>query len=229
MTVNVENNTLEFDANWAEGSSNNKKSFIVSGSKGFRYEVSEGDWFDVTLTYNTFTVTVRENFNIGERNGYILLNNNMVHGNTSSEDTIDELEVDIHQNGMECTIDISENSVSFASNPTHEDGDKIIIKEDKTFTVTTTGGVKDFIIKEIREEYKKESIKTIVEDVEEREIRFHQTVEFDHGIKVEKISKTQLKITSYGCVFDPNDKRYIITLAHKNNREKITTITVTYS
>ena len=213
MTVNVENNTLEFDANWTEGSSNNKKSFIVSGSKGFRYEVSEGDWFDVTLTDNTFTVTVRENFNIGERNGYILLNNNMVHGNTSDEDTIDELEVDIHQNGMECTINISENSASFASNPTHEDGDKIIIKEDKTFTVTTTGGVKDFIIKEIREEYTNNT----------------KPVQFDHGIKVEKISKTQLKITSYGRVFDPNDKRYIITLAHKNNREIAKTITVTYS
>ena len=244
MTVNVENNTLEFDANWTEGSSNNKKSFTVSGSKGFRYEVSEGDWFDVTLTGNTFTVTVRENFNIGERNGYILINNNMVHGNIDDDDTIDELEVDIHQNGMVCTLTMNISKKEPSSISTEVKENKINIafslipstKETIKIGITTNGGIKDFIIKDIREEFVKESTETIEEQIGshviQRVVRFHKTVEFDHGIKTEKLDSKNLKITSYGCVFPKNDidnaKQYIITIAHKSNREITNEICVSY-
>lgn len=141
-TIAVDVNDLEFPANWVEGDTVNQQQFTVTidGKKyggGFRYEISENDWFDVVLTDNTFTVTVKENFNINYRNGYITIHHNCIQGDDGEE------VINITQRGIECSIDTSISSIIFQSLNTDAD-----IKE---IDVTVTGGNKKYFIKSFKE------------------------------------------------------------------------------
>lgn len=141
-TIAVDVNDIEFPANWEEGDTVNQQQFTVTidGKEyggGFRYEVSESDWFDVVLTDNTFTVTVKENFNINYRNGYVTVHHNSIQGDDGEE------VINITQKGIECSIHTSMPFITFQSLNTDAD-----IKE---IDVIVTGGNKKYFIKSFKE------------------------------------------------------------------------------
>lgn len=141
-TIAVDVNDLEFPANWEEGDTVNQQQFTVTidGKEyggGFRYEISENDWFDVVLTDNTFTVTVKQNFNINDRNGYIAIHHNCIQGDDGEE------VINITQRGVECSINTSISSIIFQPLNTNAD-----IRE---IDVTVTGGNKKYFIKSFKE------------------------------------------------------------------------------
>jgi hypothetical protein len=141
-TIAVDVNNLEFPANWEEGETVNQKEFTVTidgkpSGGGFRYDISENDWFDVILTDNTFTVTVKQNFNINDRNGYITIHHNCIQGDDG------EKIVYINQNGIECLVQTSISSIAFQSVNTATD-----VKE---IDVTVSGGNKKYFIKSFKE------------------------------------------------------------------------------
>ena len=141
-TIAVDVNNLEFPANWVEGDTVNQQEFTVtidgkSYGGGFRYDISENDWFDVVLTDNTFTVIVKENFNINYRNGYITVHHNCIQGDDG------EKVINITQNGVECTIQASMSLITFQSINTDVD-----IKE---IDINVTGGNEKYFIKSFKE------------------------------------------------------------------------------
>ena len=140
-SISIDGSLTEFPANWDEGATVNQQSFKVkidgkTTGGGFRYEVSESDWFDVLVTDNTFTVTVKENFNINDRNGYITIHHNCIQGDDG------EKTVDINQKGIDCQITASSENITFTSD--NYDADE------RNITVTVTGGNKKYFIKEFK-------------------------------------------------------------------------------
>lgn len=220
-TIAVDVNDLEFPANWEEGDTVNQQQFTVTidGKEyggGFRYEVSESDWFDVVLTDNTFTVTVKENFNINYRNGYITVHHNSIQGDDGEE------VINITQKGVECTINVNSESeyydydkreISFNSIPSQSDNEDA--KKNKIeickIDVNITGGNRKYFIKSFKEYNNSDKV-----------------IKNDNGIKVEKLDDTKLRVTSYGRVFLDVGQYYEIVLAHDNDVTKTCIIKVVY-
>lgn len=212
-TISVDNMNLVFPANWAAGDISNQDKFTVSidgKSKGggFRYETSNDDWFDIILTDNTFTVIVKENFDIIERNGYIIIHHNKMIGDDG------EVVVNIKQNGVECDIQANPSEISFTS--------LSFEKDERNINISVIGGNEKYFIKSFKE-YKPVKV-TNDEDTS----TVNKVIQNDRGIKVEKTDEDKLKITSYGRVFKENGQFYEIVLAHDNDVSKTATIKVTY-
>lgn len=206
-TIEVDNNSLSFPANWEEGSTVNKQEFTVTVDGkdyggGFRYEVSESDWFDVVLTGNTFTVIVKENFDINDRNGYILLHHNCIQGEMG------EIEVNIDQTGIECSVTVSEENVMFTTVPANT--------EIKNITVTAEGGNGKFFIKSFRKFHV---------DAENNE---ETPIPNDLGIKLVKNGNESITITNYGRTSLQSGDIFKIELAHDNDAKNPATVTVGY-
>lgn len=212
-TISVDKMNLVFPANWAAGDTSNQDEFTVSidgKSKGggFRYETSNDDWFDIILTDNTFTVTVKENFDITERNGYIIIHHNKMIGDNG------EVVVNIKQNGVECAIQTNPSEISFTS--------LNFEKDERNIKISVIGGNKKYFIKSFKE-YKPVEVTN-----DEGTTTVNKVIQNDRGIKIEKTSEDELKITSYGRVFKENGQFYKIVLAHDNDVSKTATIKVMY-
>jgi hypothetical protein len=212
-TISVDNMNLVFPANWIAGDTSNQGEFTVSidgKSKGggFRYETSNDDWFNIILTDNTFTVTVKENFDIIERNGYIIIHHNKMIGDDG------EVVVNIKQNGVECDIQTNPSEITFTS--------LNFEKDEKSINISVIGGNEKYFIKSFKEYKPVEVIN------DEGTSTVNKVIQNDRGIKIEKIGKDKLKISSYGRVFKENGQFYEIVLAHDNDVSKTATIKVTY-
>ena len=212
-TISVDNMNLEFPANWIAGDTSNQDEFTVSidgKSKGggFRYETSNDDWFDIILTDNTFTVTVKENFDIIERNGYIIIHHNKMIGDDG------EVVVNIKQNGVECDIQTNPSEITFTS--------LNFEKDERNINISALGGNEKFFVKSFKE-YKPVEVTN-----NEGTSTVNKVIQNDRGIKIEKIGKDKLKISSYGRVFKENGQFYEIVIAHDNDVSKTATIKVTY-
>ena len=212
-TISVDKMNLVFPANWAAGDTSNQDEFTVSidgKSKGggFRYETNNDDWFDIILTDNTFTVIVKENFDIIERNGYIIIHHNKMIGDDG------EVVVNIKQNGVECTIQTNPSEINFTS--------LNFEKDERDIKISVIGGNKKYFIKSFKE-YKPVEVTN-----DEGTTTVNKVIQNDRGIKIEKTGEDKLKITSYGRVFKENDQFYEIVLAHDNDVSKTATIKVTY-
>ena len=207
-TISVDKTCLVFPANWEAGNFSNQDKFTVlidgkSKGGGFRYETDNDDWFDIILTDNTFTITVKENFDITERNGYIIIHHNKIIGDDG------EVVVNVKQNGVECSIGTNPSVINFTS--------LNFEKDEKNIDVSVIGGNKKYFIKSFKE-YKPVKV-TNDED---------KVIQNDRGIKIEKTGEDKLKITSYGRVFKENGQFYEIVLAHDNDVSKTSKIIVTY-
>ena len=224
-TILVDNMNLVFPANWAAGDTSNQDEFTVfidgkSEGGGFRYETSNDDWFDIILTDNTFTVTVKENFDIIERNGYIIIHHNKIIGDDG------EVVVNIKQNGVECAIQANPSEISFTIYP-WEKTDLADIqanpeKDEREINISVIGGNEKYFIKSFKE-YKPVKVTN-----GKGTTTVNKAIQNDRGIKIEKTGEDKLKITSYGRVFKENDQFYEIVLAHDNDVSKTATIKVTY-
>lgn len=211
--ISVDNMNLVFPANWIAGDASNQDEFTVSidgKSKGggFRYETSNDDWFDIILTDNTFTVTVKENFDIIERNGYIIIHHNKMIGDDG------EVVVNIKQNGVECDIQANPSEITFTS--------LNFEKDERNINISALGGNEKFFVKSFKE-YKPVEVTN-----DEGTSTVNKVIQNDRGIKIEKIGKDKLKISSYGRVFKENGQFYEIVIAHDNDVSKTATIKVTY-
>ena len=212
-TILVDNMNLVFPANWAAGDTSNQDEFTVfidgkSEGGGFRYETSNDDWFDIILTDNTFTVTVKENFDIIERNGYIIIHHNKMIGDDG------EVVVNIKQNGVECAIQAKPSEISFTSFNFE--------KDERNINISVIGGNEKYFIKSFKE-YKPVKVTN-----DEDTTTAYKVIQNDRGIKIEKTGEDELKITSYGRVFKEDGQFYEIVLAHDNDVSKTATIKVTY-
>ena len=210
-TISVDNTSLVFPANWEVGDTSNQDEFTVlidgkSKGGGFRYETDNNDWFDIILTDNTFTITVKENFNITERNGYIIIHHNKIIGDDG------EVVVNVKQNGVECSIQANPSTINFMN----------FEKDEKNINVSVIGGNKKFFIKSFKE-YKVAEVTS-----DESVSTVNKVIQNDRGIIISKIGEDKLKITSYGRVFKENGQFYEIILAHDNDVSKTVTIKVTY-
>ena len=211
--ISVDNMNLVFPANWIAGDTSNQDEFTVSidgKSKGggFRYETSNDDWFNIILTDNTFTVTVKENFDIIERNGYIIIHHNKMIGDDG------EVVVNIKQNGVECDIQANPSEITFTS--------LNFEKDERNINISALGGNEKFFVKSFKE-YKPVEVTN-----DEGTSTVNKVIQNDRGIKIEKIGKDKLKISSYGRVFKENGQFYEIVIAHDNDVSKTATIKVTY-
>lgn len=211
--ISVDNMNLVFPANWIAGDTSNQDKFTVSidgKSKGggFRYETSNDDWFNIILTDNTFTVTVKENFDIIERNGYIIIHHNKMIGDDG------EVVVNIKQNGVECDIQANPSEITFTS--------LNFEKDERNINISALGGNEKFFVKSFKE-YKPVEVTN-----DEGTSTVNKVIQNDRGIKIEKIGKDKLKISSYGRVFKENGQFYEIVIAHDNDVSKTATIKVTY-
>lgn len=140
-SISIDGSLTDFPANWDEGATVNQQSFKVeidgkTNGGGFRYDVSESDWFDVLVTDNTFIVTVKENFDVNKRNGYIVIHHNCIQGDEG------EKMVDINQKGVGCQITVSTEEIMFTSESYDTD--------ERNIEVTVDGGNKKYFIKEFK-------------------------------------------------------------------------------
>lgn len=83
--------------------------------------------------------------------------------------------------------------------------------------VTTTNGSCDFIVPSIVEYAKNEN------DVD------YFPIKYDNGLKLTKLSNSELSITNYGKVSLYYDNYYVINLCHRNNPKSNVQITVRYT
>ena len=91
------------------------------------------------------------------------------------------------------------------------------VKEEHIITVTTTNGSCDFIIPSIVEYARNENNEN------------YFITYYDKGLKLTKLSNSQLKITNYGKVSLYYDNYYVIKLCHRNNQKSNVQITVRYA
>lgn len=204
-SISVDKLNIDFPANWEEGDSSNQQTFTVTidgkdYGGGFRYSV-DGDWFDVSLNENKFTITAKENFNINDRHGYVVIHHNCIKGDDG------ERIVEINQTGIECSIEVSKSVVVFPS--------ANFAKEAEDIDVIVNGGNKKYFIKSFKEYIPSEEYAKVLKN--------------DKGIKVKKISDTKLQIISYGQIFFKKEQYYEVVLAHDNNVKETVTIIVRYN
>ncbi len=182
-----------------------KQTFIVeidgdTKGIGFRYDVTDSEWFDVIVdTNNKFIVSVKENFDIENRIGYITIHHNDIQGDNG------EKIIKVEQEGVKCDVNVDYEDVSFDSFPFN------VISEEKIIKVTVTGGNKKYFIKSFREFDTNNNV-----------------IVNDNGIKIIKVDDSTLKIISYGRIFMEDGCYYEITLAHDNDVSKICKIKVIY-
>lgn len=91
------------------------------------------------------------------------------------------------------------------------------VNEERTITVTTANGSCDFIVPSIIEYAKNEDDEN------------YFIVKYDKGLKLKKLSNSQLKIINYGKVSLYYDNYYVIKLCHRNNPKSNVQITVRYA
>ena len=105
---------------------------------GFRYDISGDGWFDIIPEgQGKFSVSVKDNFNISERIGYVTFHHNSIQGEDG------ERVLTVKQNGVDCSISVSPSTINFTSTNNN--------KDEKEITVTVNGGNKKFFIQSFKE------------------------------------------------------------------------------
>ena len=214
-TITVSTGEIEFPANWDENDDGTsyRKAFTVTiddktSGGGFRYDTNNDWWFDYFVVDNKFTIIAKQNFNVSERVGYIILHHNQIQGEDG------EVVVVITQKGIECDIKVDgapEKTINFTPVYPVEDTE-VIVEDTKVINVTVTGGNKKFFIKSFKE-YGSDG----------------RVIKNDKGVKVTKNDvDSTVSISSYGRVFSTNGQYYEIVLAHDEDSAKTATIKVTY-
>lgn len=199
-SIDIDKPVLEFEASGTLTDTFKVK--IDGGYKGtgYRYKTYGGEWFDVFQgAGNTFTVVLKENFNISDRDGYIVFHHNCIRGDAG------ERTVHIVQYGVKCDIEVYPDKIDdFNSDEFEEDRREI--------GVNVTGGREKFYVQSVRQFNAEGKLRP-----------------YDNGIKVGKADDAKLYIVNYGQVFKENGCHYEVTVAHVDDRTKARTITVSYN
>lgn len=123
-SINITPENIEFKAN---DNIAQQIAILINGKEqnnGFRYHITNGDWFEMIPNANKFDIVVKENFDINDRTGYIVFHHNDMQGEAG------EKVVSIVQKGAECNIKAIPDTVSFKN-----DGIDV-----RTIEVDVTGG-----------------------------------------------------------------------------------------
>lgn len=202
--LSINPSSLNFDANWKEGSTNSHKTFEVlvdgkSCSNGFRYSMGNYNWVSILSNNGHFEVIVNENFSTEERVATILFQSENNNSNSSNA------ELTITQKAIETSISTDYDGFKWKS------VSNLGKLEERIVNVTCKGGEEDFTIQSYRE-YDKDG----------------NMIDNDKGISIVKQGKNKLILRSFGRVFLPNGQYYVIVIAHINDPSKTVELRIEY-
>lgn len=166
----------------------------------------DDNWIEIHRIRNRVDIIVQKNNSLDGRIGTILFEHNL--------DFNTYISLSINQATSEYPIEISTSTIQF-NNLLPRDSET---SESVIVNVTTQNGICDF------------GIGPVVEYAKNDEDGGNPLyiVPYDNGIKLKKLSKTQLEITNYGKVSLYDENYYIVKLYHLNNPRSNVQIKVEY-
>ena len=167
----------------------------------------DDEWADFGRNRNTVTIVIDKNPTLTQRDTKIRF--------THKLDSDVYVDLVFWQAPCEYTIAVNPSHIPF---DTLLD-DKFYKELSRSVTVTTNEGMRDFGVGPIIE-YARNFTENSVSD--------YYVIPYDHGLKLTKIDKNHLRITTYGkvCLYD--DYYYILTLYHINNPRSTAQIRVEF-
>lgn len=163
------------------------------------------NWITIKRLRNEIEIVFAKNDGYDVRTGSIIFHHNL--------DSSVYVSFVINQAVCDYSISVDTDEIEFDNLLDSTDP----VNEERTITVTTANGSCDFIVPSIIEYAKNEDDEN------------YFIVRYDKGLKLKKLSNSQLKIINYGKVSLYYDNYYVIKLCHRNNPKSNVQITVRYA
>lgn len=168
------------------------------------------NWITIKRLRNEIEIVFAKNDGYDVRTGSITFHHNL--------DSSVYVSFIINQDVCDYSISVDTDVIEFDDLLDRMNEEQEIVKEEeRIITVTTTNGSCDFIVPSIIEYAKNEDDEN------------YFIVRYDKGLKLKKLSNSQLKIINYGKVSLYYDNYYVIKLCHRNNPKSNVQITVRYA